>query len=61
MKNIQPNTRERTLAPEWNNEFYNLYKDLNITDDITIRRVRWTGHIIRVEEERIHVRHAKHM
>jgi len=59
-KNVQSNARERTPAPELNNEFYNLYKDLNVTDDIKIRRLRWAGHIIRAEE-RIHVAHAKHV
>jgi hypothetical protein len=35
--------------PRWNNE---LYKDLNIVEDIKIRRLGWAGHIIRMEEER---------
>ena len=37
----------------WNSEIYGLYKDLNIVDDIKIIRVGWTGHVIRMEEERI--------
>jgi hypothetical protein len=44
--------RERWL-PRWNNELYTLYNDLNIVEDIKIRRLGWAGHIIRMEEERI--------
>jgi hypothetical protein len=36
----------------WNSGIYCLYKDLNIVDDTKIRRLRWAGHIIRMEEER---------
>ena len=36
-----------------NNELYILYNDLNIVEDIKIRRIGWAGHIIRMEEERI--------
>jgi len=32
---------------------YNLYKALNIADDIKIGRIRWVGHITRMEDERI--------
>jgi len=39
--------------PMWNDEVYNLYKDLNIVDDIKIRRQGWAGHIVRMEDERI--------
>ena len=39
--------------PRWNSENHNLYKDLNIVDDIKIGRLRWTGNIIRMEDERI--------
>ena len=38
--------------PRWN-ELYTLYKDLNIVEDIKIRRLGWAGHIMRMEEERI--------
>jgi hypothetical protein len=34
-------------------KIYNLYKDLNIVDDIKIRRPVWGGHIIRVEGDKI--------
>jgi hypothetical protein len=37
----------------WNNELYSLYKELNVVEDIKIRRLEWAGHIIRMEEERI--------
>jgi hypothetical protein len=30
-----------------------LYKELNIVEDIKIRRLEWAGHIIRMEEEKI--------
>ena len=38
--------------PRCNNELYGLYKELNIVEDIKIRRLEWAGHI-RMEEERI--------
>jgi len=37
----------------WNNELYSLYKELNIVEDIKIRRLEWAGLVIRMEEERI--------
>ena len=37
----------------WNNELYSLYKDLNIVEDIKIRRLGWLGHVIRMADERI--------
>jgi len=36
-----------------NSEICGVNKDLNIVGDIKIRRVVWTRHIIRIEEERI--------
>jgi hypothetical protein len=39
--------------PRWNKELYSLYKEPNIVEDIKIRRLEWTGHIMRMEEERI--------
>jgi len=39
--------------PIWHGEIYNLYRDLNIVDDIKIRRLGWAGHIVRLEDERI--------
>ena len=36
-----------------NSDIYGFYKDLNIVDDIKIRRLVWTSHIIRMEEKRI--------
>jgi hypothetical protein len=32
--------------PRGNSEIYNLYKDLNIVDDIKFRRPGWAGHTI---------------
>jgi len=37
----------------WNSKIYRLYKYLNIVDDIKIRRLRWAGRIIRMEENTI--------
>jgi hypothetical protein len=37
----------------WNNELYRLHNDLNIVEDIKIRRLGCAGHIIRMEEGRI--------
>jgi len=39
--------------PGWNSEVYNLYKDLNILDDIKIQRLGWAGHFVRMEDEKI--------
>jgi len=39
--------------PRRNSELYSLYKELNIVENIKIRRLGWVGHIIRMEEERI--------
>jgi hypothetical protein len=39
-------------CPRWNDELYSLYNELNIVEDIKIRRLGWAGHIIRMEEER---------
>jgi hypothetical protein len=39
--------------PRWNTAMHNLYKDINIVDDIKIRRLGWAGHIIRMEDESI--------
>jgi hypothetical protein len=39
--------------PRWNNEFYSLYNEPNIVEDIKIRRLGWAGHSIRMEEERM--------
>jgi hypothetical protein len=48
-----PTQEEGCWRPRWNNELYRLYNDLNIVEDIKIRRLGWAGHIIRMEEERI--------
>ena len=36
--------------PRWNSEVYNLYKDLNILDDIKIRRLGWASDFVRMED-----------
>jgi hypothetical protein len=36
-----------------NNELYWLCNDLNIVEDIKIRRLEWAGHVIIMEEGRI--------
>jgi hypothetical protein len=41
------------LGTRRNGENYNLNKDMNIVDDIQIRRRGWAGHIIRMAGERI--------
>jgi hypothetical protein len=46
-----PTQEEGCWCPRWNNELYRLYNDLNIVEDIRIRRLGWAGHIIRMEEE----------
>jgi hypothetical protein len=47
------NTKVVNTATRWNNELYSLYKKPNIVEDIKIRTLEWTGHIIRMEEEKI--------
>jgi hypothetical protein len=37
----------------FNNELYRLYNEANIVKDIRIRKLGWTGHIARKEDERI--------
>jgi hypothetical protein len=37
----------------WNSEFYDLYKDPNVADDIKIRRLGSVGHVTSIEDERI--------
>jgi hypothetical protein len=39
--------------PRWWSEICNLYKDLNIVDDNKFSRLRWAGHVIRMEDEKI--------
>jgi hypothetical protein len=39
--------------PRWNNKIYNLCKDINVVDDIKIRRLGRVGPILRLEDERI--------
>jgi hypothetical protein len=48
-----PTQEEGRRCPRWNNELYRLYNDLNIVEDIKIKRLGWAGHIIRMEEGRI--------
>jgi hypothetical protein len=44
---------KRRWRPRWNSEIYNLYKVLNIVDDIKIRRIGWADHVARMEDERV--------
>jgi hypothetical protein len=54
LRRIYGPTHERGCwHPRWNNELYSLYKEPNIVEDIKIRRLEWTGHIMKMEEERI--------
>ena len=40
-------------CPKWKREIYSPYEDLNILDGIKIGRLGWTGHVTKIEEERI--------
>ena len=59
MKKVDRRVRDRLGGPErrcritlkWS--IGKLHNDLNIVEDIKIRRLGWAGHIIRMEEERI--------
>jgi len=46
-KFYDPVQGKRRWRNKWNSEIYNLYKDLNIMDDIKIKRLGWAGYIIR--------------
>jgi len=48
-----PKQDKEHWCPSWNSEVYNLYKDLNILDDIKIKRLGWAGHFVRMEGEKI--------
>ena len=48
-----PTQDKGSWRPRWNSEIYNLYKDLNIVDDIKIRRLEWARHVVRMEDDRI--------
>jgi hypothetical protein len=54
LRRIYGQTQEEGFwCPRWNNELYSLYNDLNIVEDIKIRRLGWAGHIIRMEDQRV--------
>jgi hypothetical protein len=40
-----------------NDELHNLYFSLNIVRMIESRRMRWAGHVARVERRRMHIRY----
>jgi hypothetical protein len=48
-----PIQQGKRWRPRWNTKLYSLYKEPNIVEKIKIRRLRWVGHIMRKEEERI--------
>ena len=50
-----PTQEEGRWRPRWNNELYRLHNDLNIVEDIKIRRLGWAGRIIRMEEGTVQV------
>jgi hypothetical protein len=37
----------------YNTELYELYNDIDIVNDVNLRRLQWAGHVIRMPEERI--------
>ena len=36
---------------KYNNELYSLYKEIDIVTHIKINRLKWAGHVIRMEEQ----------
>jgi hypothetical protein len=38
---------------KYNVELYGLYKDLDIVTVIKVARIRWLGHLVRMEEIRL--------
>jgi hypothetical protein len=52
----------KIYGPEWvngqwrnryNHEIRNLYKEVELTRNIRLRRVQWVGHVIRLKDERV--------
>jgi hypothetical protein len=37
----------------YNTELYELYKDIDIVNDVKLKRLQWAGHVVRLPEERI--------
>jgi hypothetical protein len=37
----------------YNTELYELYEDIDIVNDVKLRRLQWAGHVIRMPEETI--------
>jgi hypothetical protein len=45
---------KRDANGEWNEELNSLYRSPNIVRVIKSRRLRWAGHVARMEEDRSH-------
>jgi hypothetical protein len=48
-----PNNENGQWRCRHNTEIYELYKDIDIVNDVKLRRLQWAGHVIRMSEERI--------
>jgi hypothetical protein len=48
---FRPTNDNRQWRIKYNDELYTLYKDSDIITYIKINRLRWAGHIIRLEEQ----------
>jgi hypothetical protein len=53
VRDIEVVMTSKYLGNRWDRENYNLYKYMNIVDDIQIRRRGWAGHIKRMAGEKI--------
>jgi hypothetical protein len=36
-----------------NNEIYTVYKEMELTRNIRLRRLHWMGHVMRMKDERV--------
>jgi hypothetical protein len=51
LRRIYGPTRENGVRRiKYNDELYSLYKDRDIVTVITVARLRWLGHLVRMEE-----------
>jgi uncharacterized Rossmann fold enzyme len=42
-----------TARQRRNGEIYSFYRDLNVVNDIKVRKLGWARHVVRMEDDRI--------
>jgi len=48
---FEPTNEKGEWRIKYNHELYTLYKDSDIVTYIKVNRLRWAGHVIRLEEQ----------